>query len=264
MACYGRAVTPSTSDPGRSTKVAVLLVAGGGTRLRPLTDHRPKALLDVGAATILGRTIDALGSVGVERLVLATGFCEEAVREAVRDCPLEVVFCRNEAWETTQNAVSLTRCADAVGGASFFKLDGDVVFSAEVLARLARAAAPLAVALDRRDGLGDEEMKVLAEGARITRFGKGLDPARAAGETMGIERIDASLVGRLFEALREAERAGRTDLYYEDVYDRLLDEGVEAMAVDVSDLPWTEVDTPEDLARAREIVRTGTTRREAR
>jgi choline kinase len=228
----------------------------GGDDSTSLTDTRPKALVPLGdGETILGRAVRVLASAGVEHVVLATGYIEEAVREAMRQAPVKVTLCRNDAWDRTQNVASLHVCADAVAGRSFFKLDGDVVFRREVLDRLDACAAPLAVAVDARPGLGDEEMKVLADGGRITAFGKELDPERCAGESMGIERIDASLTPRLFEAIARAVGAGRTDVYYEAVYDELVREGVEARVVDVTDLPWTEIDTPEDLDYATTLVR---------
>lgn len=240
------------------TKVAVVLVAGGGTRLRPLTDSMPKALLPIGGGeTILGRAVRLLTEAGVTRVVLATGFCEDAVRDAMRSAPIDVRFCRNDAWERTQNIVSLHVCADAVGAESFFKLDGDVLFRPEVLARLAASPADLAVAVDARNGLGDEEMKVLVEDGRITRFSKQLDPARSAGESMGVERIDARLTPQLFAAIAATVARGQTDVYYEHVYDQLVQRDLTAQAVDVTDLPWTEIDTPEDLAYAAELLRGG-------
>ncbi|MCC6554273.1 MAG: phosphocholine cytidylyltransferase family protein [Polyangiaceae bacterium] len=255
------------------TPVAVVLVAGQGTRLRPLTDDRPKALVQAGEETILGRAARLLTGAGVRRLVVATGYRADAIRAALEGSPLEVAYCHNPEFETTQNSVSLHRCAEAVGGQSFFKLDGDVLFHPAVLSRLAGACAPLAVAVDGRrahgrragaDGpgeeglLGDEEMKVRVDGAgRITAFGKELPPAACAGESIGIERVDAAIAPALFEALARASAEGRVGLYYEAIYGELIAAGAEARSVDVTDLPWTEVDTLDDLRRARALVASG-------
>jgi choline kinase len=91
----------------------------------------------------------------------------------------------------------------------------------------------------------------------VTDFGKHLDPARSYGESIGIERVSGVAVSSLFHGLRQAREEGQTGLYYEDVYARLVRAGLAATAVDVSDLPWTEVDTPEDLAAARALVARG-------
>jgi choline kinase len=239
------------------TDTAVILCAGGGTRLRPLTDDRPKALVDVGSETILGRAVRMLVAAGVRRLVVATGYRHEAVRAALASAQVPVTFCHNADFERTQNSVSLGRCAESLVGRSFFKLDGDLLFHAAVLRRLDEGGGALSVAVDGSATLGQEEMKVIVEGHRILRFGKGLDPRLAAGESIGIERVDAAASTRLFEALAQAERAGRTDLYYEDVYGELVAGGLDARAVDVSDLPWVEIDTPEDLAFARRSIADG-------
>ena len=238
-------------------EVAVLLCAGSSTRLRPLTDDRPKCLLDVGGESILARAERMLLSAGVRELVIATGYRQEDVRAALAKSPAKVTFCHNADYASTQNAVSLHYCAPALEGRTFFKLDGDVLFHGAVLERLAADRAPLSVAVERRDDLGDEEMKILADGDRILAFGKGLDPRRAAGESIGIEKVDPAASARLFRALARAVGTGRTGLYYEDVYGELIAEGMSAHAVDVSDLPWIEIDTADDLARARKSVTEG-------
>jgi choline kinase len=251
------AIDPPGGAPA-ATELAVVLVAGQGTRLRPLTDDRPKALVQVGDETILGRAARLLAAAGVRRLIVATGYRADAIRAALARSPIEVTYCHNPDFAVTQNSVSLERCAAAVGARSFFKLDGDVLFHPAVLSRLAAAGAPLAVAVDGRAELGAEEMKVLADpGGRITAFGKELPPAESAGESIGIERVDAAIAPALFEALARASAAGRVDLYYEAIYGELIAAGIEARRVDVTDLPWTEVDTPEDLARGRALVASG-------
>lgn len=199
---------------------------------------------------MLARACDHLVAVGVEHLVFATGYREDAIEEAVRSLPVRTSFCRNEVYASTQNSVSLLRCAEAVAGESFFKLDGDVLFHREVLERLLAAPGDIVAAVDRKAELADEEMKVLVDGTRITHFGKHLDPKASAGESIGIERVSSSIAPALFEALAKAERDGRTNLYYEDVYQDLIARGTVASMVDVSDLTWIEVDTREDLARA--------------
>jgi len=241
------------------TRTAVILVAGVGARLRPLTDERPKALVSIGDETLLGRQLRLLSEYGVERVILATGHREDAVRDAVRQAPVSIAFCRNARYDVTQNVVSLALCRGALHDDAFFKLDGDVVFAADVLSRLDACAAPLAVAVDERRALDAEAMKVSvdAEG-RVRAFGKGLAVADSAGESIGIERVAASAVQPLFGALDDAVRAGRTNLYYEDVYSELIGRGeLEGRMVPVGDLAWTEVDDFSDLERARALVASG-------
>lgn len=238
-----------------TTRTAVILVAGLGSRLAPLTDDRPKALVDLGGESILQRAVRLLRSHGVSRVVLATGYRQDAIERVATGLGVEVTLVPNPDYANTQNSVSLALCADAVRGEGFFKLDGDVVFDPRVLERLEAAPAPLAVAVDGRRQLDEEAMKVLVAGDRIQAFGKALPVASSAGESIGIERLSAAAGAALFERLEEALAQGRTDAYYEEYYGQLVAEGrIVAQAVEVGDLAWTEVDDLNDLAVARSLV----------
>ena len=237
------------------TTVAVILVAGIGSRLRPITDDRPKALVDIGGETILGRAVRLLASYGVRKVVLATGYREDAVRAAMQGAPVSVEYCRNPEFDRTQNSVSLNLCRSAVGSDAFFKLDGDVVFQRQVLERLDACSAELSVAVDAGRMLDAEAMKVSVSGLNINAFGKGIGLAESAGESIGIERIKGPAARTLFEAMSAAIAAGETGLYYEDFYSRLIAQrALRAEAVPVADLGWTEVDDFSDLERARQLV----------
>lgn len=222
--------------------------------MRPLTDDRPKALVEVLGESILSRAARALLAHGVEHLVIATGYRADAIASRLADLSVRVTLCPNPRYDSTQNVASFALCADAIAGEGFFKLDGDVLFTPELLSRLDACPAALAVAVDSKRRLDEEAMKVEEEGGRIRRFGKGLSLAASGGESIGIERVSASASKALLDALCQACEEGRTDLYYEDVYDELVRSGaLHAQAVEVGDLPWTEVDDHADLANAEAL-----------
>jgi choline kinase len=240
-----------------SIETAVILVAGVGSRLRPITDDRPKALVDIGGETILGRACRLLWAAGTRRFVLATGYREDSVRQAVKTLDGEFVFCRNADFASTQNSVSLALCAHALEGRAFLKLDGDVVFEPAVIGRLFAAAdtAELRVLVDSQRARDAEAMKIRSDGSRILEFGKGLGIAQSQAETIGIEWLSAQAGQRVLSAIAAHVERGQRGLYYEDVYSELLQAGtLSAAAVEVGDLAWTEVDTFEDLERARGLL----------
>ncbi len=238
----------------RRTRTAVVLAAGQGQRLRPLTEGLPKALVPVGGVPLLLRAVEALTAYGVEHLVVVTGYCAERLHEALAVAPLRVSFCHSRDFATTQNIVSLALCRAAVGPHAFFKLDADVIFDAGVLERLDRSSAALAVAIDGSRRPDEEAMKVAGAGGRIERFGKGVPLDEATGETIGIERIAASAVEVVFDALEQAIEAGHRDWYYEDAYSEAVRRGqVAAEAVDIAGLRWAEIDCLEDLAAAEAL-----------
>jgi choline kinase len=237
------------------TETAVLLVAGVGSRLRPLTDSIPKALVSVGESSILERAVNALKMAGIRHFVFATGYRQAAVVEWARQQKLDAVFCPNERYESTQNSISLLRCESALRGKSFFKLDGDVLFEFAILERLIGSSEDLAVAVDGKRSLDEEAMKVRVDASgRIRQFGKAIAVRDAQGESIGIERLSAQAGAQVFDAIARLEGDGICDKYYEDVYATLIKEGkISAQSIEVGDLRWTEVDSPEDLAHAKAL-----------
>jgi choline kinase len=232
---------------------AIVLAAGVGSRLRPLTDTLPKCLVSLGRETILGRMVRLLVLHGAREIVVATGYREPQVREALARVPVPVHFAPCPDYATTQNVVSLHRALARVSaGHDVLKVDGDVALDGALLARLLEADGEAAALVDTSPAPPTEAMKVTVAGGDITRFGKTLAADSAAGESIGVERFTAPTVPRLFAAMAQAVTDGRTDVYYEDVYNSLIGEGrLRMAAVPTAGLRWHEIDDLDDLMRAR-------------
>lgn len=235
---------------------AVILAAGVGSRLRPLTDDRPKCLLSLGHETILGRMVRQLAAAGATSLTVATGYLAERVRESLAVAPLPCRFAHCPDYATTQNAVSLLRALEVAPDGPVLKLDGDLLIPDALLALALHGEGSKAL-VDDRAAPRAEAMKVRCEGDRALRFGKDLDPALCRGESIGVERFTREDRARITASLRRAVGRGETGLYYEECYGDAIDEGASLWVASIGDVPWTEVDDLADLERARRIVRDG-------
>ena len=113
---------------------ALLLAAGTGSRLRPLTLDAPKCLTEVGGKPILGRLVDNLRSQGIKRLVVVTGYLDQCVREFLqKNAPdLQVDYVFNPVYQTTNNVYSLWLARQAIQE-SFVLIESDLVFEASML-----------------------------------------------------------------------------------------------------------------------------------
>jgi len=113
---------------------ALLLAAGTGSRLRPLTLDAPKCLTEVGGTPILGRLVDNLRSQGISRLVVVTGYLDHCIREFLQeyspDMHVEYIF--NPAYQTTNNIYSLWLARQAIQE-HFVLIESDLVFHASML-----------------------------------------------------------------------------------------------------------------------------------
>lgn len=235
---------------------AILLAAGSGRRMGPLTDELPKCLLPVGGQSILSRAVSILGDRGITRITVVDGFAGDRLRAALNSefPPNWFTFARNSDYETTNNAYSLwlARCQEEEPA---LLLDADVVFDPEVVGLLLEDRHANRLAVRSRGELGEEEIKVtLGPGGRITDIGKHVSLDRAAGESVGLAAFSAPFARRMFSVLeRRILRERRLNEWYESALLELIEAGEEVYPVDLGALRAIEVDTPEDLERARSL-----------
>jgi choline kinase len=236
----------------------LVLAAGPGRRLQPLTDELPKTLAPLtGGRTILDLALANLRSVGLDEVVIVAGFAAQRVAELVpglerrHQVRIELVY--NDRAESWNNAYSLWLARDAFGDGVLL-VNGDTVHPAAVEERLVAARqGHIVLAVDQEKTLGVEEMKVmLGENGGLHRIGKDVDPALAAGEYIGVALIDPSAAEPLADALEETWRRDPA-LYYEDGFQELVDRGGSIQVAPIGMLDWVEVDDHADLARARKI-----------
>lgn len=233
-------------------KTAILLAAGRARRLGSLTDNRPKCLLEVGDRTLIEHQVDSLRRVGVERFVVVVGYRAEQVRRA---CGKGVEYVRNDAFATTNSLYSLGLAMDRVSG-GFVLTNADVLYDPELLSRLLDSRHKDALLFEPGVDLGDEEMKVRisAEG-RVTAMAKSLRRGEYSGENLGVLKFSDAAVERLRpivqDLLRDPENA--RSAWAPRAFDTFCREN-ELMAVPTGGLPWVEIDFPDDLAHARDVV----------
>ena len=239
--------------------IGMVLAAGAGVRLSPLTDGLPKTLLTVdGKRSILDVALGNLKHVGLDEVVLVVGYAAGRITERVPELKrrhglrLEVVV--NPKAEEWNNAYSLW-CARDAFAEGVLLVNGDTVHPAAVEERLLAARGPqLVLAVDREKPLGEEEMKVrLAPDGLMTQITKHMDPAGADGEYIGVTLIEPAAARPLAEALEATWRAD-PGLYYEDGFQEFADRGGRVGTAAIGRVEWVEVDDHADLSRARELA----------
>lgn len=244
----------------------VVLAAGRGERLRPLTDTLPKCLLDVGGKPLLYRTLDNILRLGISEIGIVLGYRAEDVRAFVkRHFPLtRIRFLNNPRFTTTNNAFSLLMAREFYRSEEkrfaplqeLLVVDSDLLFSQELLRYVLRDPAPDRIAVQKRDVHHEEEIRVRVDTQGMIRMiGKDVPLAETSGESIGIAAFSPATAKKLFEVLERRVRQGpgRTE-FYEVAFQELIDHGVALSAVDVSAFPAVEIDTPDDLREAQRIA----------
>jgi len=237
----------------------IVLAAGVGNRLRPHTDHLPKALVPIGDdLTPLHLTLSNFRSVGIDSCTIVAGYRADVifdVRETLVDrygVTIDVVI--NDKALEWNNSYSLLVALRTLGGGDALLVNGDTVHPASFQSALLAAPPGLVtLAVDGRPGLADEEMKVLVSAGQVRRISKLLDPAASDGEYVGLSTLPGIEHGELMRCL-EAIVDKNPQLYYEDGYQEYIDRGNVVGFVSTQGAPWTEIDDAADLVRARGIV----------
>ena len=239
---------------------AIILSAGQGKRLLPLTDSRPKCLLPFAGRTLLEWQLRALSANGVEEAVVVVGFGAESVEAVLAglDVPeMRVRALFNPFYGVADNIGSCFVALPEMAG-DFLIVNGDTLFEPAVLRTLlAKATAPVTVTIDRKEQYDADDMKVCLDGGRRLRaIGKTLPADSVDGESIGmlLFRGDGGqrFAGSIQAILREPEGTRRWYLSAIDRLARTGDDGVEI--VSIQGHQWGEVDFPADAERARRLV----------
>ncbi len=237
---------------------AIILAAGTASRLRPLTLHTPKCLLKVGERTLLERSMDALIKAGIREFCIVTGYLHEKIEDFVKQTygeSIDVCFIHNKDYETTNNIYSLWLARPKADGQEVLLLDSDLLYDGQIVERVLADSHENVLTLIRHE-LGEEEMKVVMnEDGAITEISKTCNPALAAGESLGIERMGKAYTTALYKELdimMNQEHLENT--FYELAFLRLIALGNTFSVLDVTELFSCELDTIEDFENAKQRI----------
>lgn len=236
--------------------MAVILAAGAGRRLAPLTDDRPKPMVEIDGEPILRRMLAALAAAGFSDVAIVTGHRADLIDAFVeaQAGPLVIRRLRNPEYATTNTVGSFAFAAEIMRE-GFCLLNGDLVFDPSILRDLAAAGPGAHLVIDLDEPLGAEEMKVrLDERGHIAQISKGLPSNLAVGEFTGISRFDAGAAAPMIEAAQRLVAEGRADAYYEDAFN-LVAGSLRARMLPTGGRAWTEIDDLADYERAVGVVR---------
>jgi len=247
---------------------AIIVAAGPSSRLNPLTNEIPKCLLEVGGKTILERALEALRENGIEKIAVVRGFCSHLI-----DYP-NVTYYENPNYRENNILRSLFYAEGEMNDDLIFSYS-DIVYTSEIVAKLMDCESEIALIVDvnwlqhynGRDlhPISEAELVKVANG-KVVKIGKGVvSPGEAHGEFIGLakfsksgaevmkaayHRVAAKRPAAPFQHAAYLEKAYLTDMIQE-----LVDNGSLVQSIDIEG-GWLEIDTPQDLERARRLFGT--------
>ena len=230
-------------------KQAIIVAAGVGSRLRPLTNDRPKCLIEVDGQSILRRSMQLMIDQGVSDIAVVVGYRREMIVEHLRDFP--VTFFYNPFYRITNNMASLWFAATFIKG-DFIYSHSDVVCDASLLTMLIEDERRNVLLVEKKD-CGAEEMKVQVVNGRLVASSKEISRKECFGEWTGLAGFSADFGTKLMETIGLLIEQGHQMAYDTLAFTELAGEGRVIEIASFTGLPWVEIDSVDDLNQAREL-----------
>jgi choline kinase len=226
---------------------AIVLSAGQGSRLLPVTATVPKCLIEIGGQSVLERQLAALAEAGLKRALVVTGYRHDQVAEALRGPqPLQVEARFNPFWAVASSIGSVWTARDRLN-APFCLLNGDTLFDPEILsAAIASPGAGLGLVVEPIEAASYDDMLVRVENGSVGAVSKDLPEHEATHRSLGLvvaERGYGDYAAELEALIAERNGAGA---YHHDILDRLARRWKVA-AIERAAGYWQEIDRPEDI-----------------
>lgn len=248
----------------------IILAAGQGTRLRPLTDHQPKCMVEINRKRIIDRQIEVMKACGIraEDICIVGGYRSDVLEEHFRESKIRIIH--NPEYETTNMVCSLMCARAQMEGVDDVLVSyGDIIYSENVLRQILESQKDISVVVDdgwydywstrSENPLDDAETLMIDGEGHLEEIGQKTDDIdRIQAQYIGLMRYKNSGVADLLkycalseEKSAQGERLWRTErpyrkMYMTDLLQGMIDEGVKLTAVHIN-RGWFEVDCVEDL-----------------
>ena len=249
--------------------IGVILSAGMGTRLMPLTKEIPKPLLEINGTTLLERMIKNCMNAGITDFILVVGYNKEKVYDIApkleEKLGISIKIIENTEYDVTNTSVSTYLASSYIENEQpddFILVNGDNVVDPEIITRIAETSNTSLI-VDNFKDLNEESFKLILQNVTtneddtvasgiIAEIGKGIDIPSSTGEFIGVSKVVRDDIALFNELLRELIDDDRQN-YYDFAYKPLSRQSTIDYVL-TNGLKWTEIDDHDDWKTANELV----------
>ncbi len=241
-----------------SIKNAIFLVAGLGSRLRPITDENPKCLTELNNTTILENSLKSLSEIGVRKIVLVIGYKGDKIIDRIgkRYAGMDVEYITNSDYSTTNSMYSLWMARETLSQGAYV-LEGDIFYGNDFAAQMSGGDQNRSYwLLAPYQSYDSGSMSIVDDSGRINEIRivreKLEHIPKSYYKSTGILRVTADYGKKLSDWLTTEVQAKNTNVYFDQVIAKHVSE--EAIyAMDVAQSKWVEIDDLNDLRRAEKL-----------
>lgn len=238
---------------------AIILSAGRGSRLLPLTETLPKCLLEVAGSTVLSLQLDTLERAGVDEAIVITGFMAGRVEAEIanRPGPMRVSTLFNPFFQVADNLASCWMARQHMTS-DFLLINGDTLFEQSLAEQVINSPLnDVQVTIDKKAEYDSDDMKVSLNGTMLTAIGKTLSADQTHGESIGFLRFAQNGPALFSDKLHQMMRTGDgVKAWFLSAIDALAKAGEEVQTHSIQGKVWAELDTKDDYETVKRLFGT--------
>jgi len=247
-------VQRSEGNKNHEINKAIILAAGIGSRLIPLTSNVPKCLLKINSITILEHQVRNLKECGIKEITLVSGYRSDKIFRFCQENSIDINLVYNKNYADTSNLYSLWFARSHIKG-GFVCLNSDVVFDVEILKNLINSEGEICLAIDKKECI-EEDMKVTVENGFVTKIGKRIPREKVYGEFIGISKFTEKGSEKLFQILSNVSMDSKRSGYVALGIQQLINQGYKVNEFKIRRRFWADIDFIEDLNEVRAYLLT--------
>lgn len=226
---------------------AIIMAAGFGSRIAPITNNLPKSFLEINGEKLIERAIRLLRARNINDITVVTGYKQEEFHNLLDD---DVKFAHNPLFFCT-NVLSSFACGMNNLNDDFIFIHADTIFDETILDDLIKSdIAEMILPVDFKSCV-EEEMKVITKDGNVKIIHKSISLDIAEGEFIGVAKVSKSILNALKNSVIEElkEKSNHQD-YFEAAIQNLIDKNVLIKTISTNNRNWIEIDFPEDYETA--------------
>lgn len=226
---------------------ALILAAGLGSRLAPITDELPKVMIPVNGKPIIMKQIDNLHENGITDITVISGYKAEILEERIHEIFPDIKIIESVDYAVTNNMYSAYLGKDSVIGREFLMMNADVFYDASVLRALLAFDSKDAIVVDVGRYI-EESMKVVEKDGHLIKISKKVNPEDALGSSIDVYKFSKEGGEAFFKKCAEFIEKGEKSKWSETALNEILpSQNFKACPLDGR---WIEIDNYQDLAAA--------------
>lgn len=242
---------------------AIILAAGKGERLMPLTSDTPKSLLELeNGTTLLESQLITINKTAIGKVVIVTGYLTEKIESKVqrysKEYNIDIQIIYNPFFDISNNLLSLWQARHEMES-DFIIINGDDIFNDSVLLGLLEHDKNelITMVIDRKETYDEDDMKLIVENGRILEVSKKIPLNEANGESIGMIRVSGEAKDIMVDTMERMVRNKKNmQVFYLAMIQELINQGIVVGYHEISSKDWAEIDFHPDLEDIRKKIST--------